>query len=141
MNITKNKEGLFDIFIVEDNNDDIFLIRLALNEYFSNSNFLTANNGKTAIKIFDELITQNKKLPDLILLDINIPVINGIDVLKEIKSKDISKSIPTVIFTSSDSTSDMNYCYENGADLYIRKPNNINDFKKIIGYIKEYFLL
>lgn len=141
MNITKNKEGLFDIFIVEDNNDDIFLIRLALNEYFSNSNFLTANNGKTAIKIFDELITQNKKLPDLILLDINIPVINGIDVLKEIKSKDISKSIPTVIFTSSDSTSDMNYCYENGADLYIRKPNNINDFKKIISYIKEYFLL
>ena len=141
MNTTKTKERLFDIFIAEDNNDDIFLIKLALSEYFLQSNLLIANNGKTAIKLFDELITQNKKLPDLIILDINLPMINGIEVLKEIKSKDISKSIPTVIFTSSDSTSDMNYCYENGADLYIRKPNNINDFKKIIEYIKQHFLL
>lgn len=135
------KEKVMDIFLAEDNNDDIFLIKLALDEYFTNNGLLIANNGKTAIKMFNELITQNKKLPDLVILDINLPMINGLEVLKEIKSKDLTKSIPTVVFTSSDSTTDMSYSYQNGADLYIKKPNNINDFKKIIGYIKEQFLL
>lgn len=55
---------------------------------------------------------------------------NGFEALQEIKSDKKMHDIPIVIFTSSDSQSDMRYGYENGADLYIRKPNNLNGFKR-----------
>ena len=59
-----------------------------------------------------------------------------IEVLKEIKSRDSTKLIPTVMFTSSDSKYDINFCYEIGADLYLHRLNNINDFKKLMNYVK-----
>ena len=136
----KNKLKPCEIFLIEDNKDDVFLISLAIKECQINGNIQTANNGKTAIDILKEKVKSNKKLPDLIILDINLPRITGLEVLKEIKLEESTSFIPTVVFTSSDSTSDMNYSYKNGADLFIKKPNNINDFKKIMSYIKAQFL-
>lgn len=120
----------YDILLVEDNQDDILLTQLGLKEAGLNANLTILNNGKTAVQYLQCILKDGKELPDLILLDINLPVMNGFEALKEIKSIKKMKDIPMVIFTSSDSQSDMRYGYENGADLYIRKPNNLNGFKR-----------
>ena len=130
-----NKE--INVLLVEDNADDVFLTELASKEIGIQGKFHVINNGKSAIEHLTNLINNEKEIPDLILLDINLPVVNGFEVLKLIKSNQAISSIPTIIFTSSDSMSDMKYSYEHGADLFVRKPNNINDFKEVIKYIKN----
>lgn len=132
---------MVDILLIEDNQDDAFLVDLAIKKCKINGKLLVVNNGKDAIELLNTLVSKCTKLPDLILLDINLPKKTGLEVLQEIKTKQSTKSIPTVIFTSSDSMSDVKYSYDNGADLYVRKPNNINDLKKIIEYIKFNYLL
>lgn len=137
MESLKNRKKLIDILLIEDNTDDVFLTEYAIKECNIDGNFLVINNGETAIYILREMANQANGLPDIILLDINLPKINGLEILKYIKTQDATKQIHTIVFTSSDSITDMKYCYELGADLYIRKPNNVNDFKEIIQYIKN----
>lgn len=121
-----------NIILVEDNKDDIYLIELALKSLETKSNLFPFNTGSLALQYLKDLINDKKELPDLIMLDVNLPKITGLDILKKIKQNKIVGKIPIVVFTSSDSASDMEYCYENGADLYLLKPNNINDFKEVI---------
>ena len=120
----------YDILLVEDNQDDILLTQLGLKESGINAELTILNNGKLAIQYLQCLLKDGKQFPDLILLDINLPIMNGFEALQEIKSIKEMKDIPIVIFTSSDSQTDMRYGYENGADLYMRKPNNLNGFKR-----------
>lgn len=141
MNCPEYELNKTNIFLVEDNQDDIFLIQLAVKECEMDGNYIIAQNGKKAIEIMENFIYENKNFPDLIFLDVNLPKITGLEVLKKIKSEKKLKYIPLVVFTSSDSVSDMKYCYENNADLYIRKPNNISDFKEIVKYIKKNLIL
>ena len=129
---------LTDILIVEDNQNDVFLIKLGIKKANIKSYISVFNNGEEAISYLTKLIDENAKLPDLILLDINLPKITGLEVLQKIKSNKSLKSIFTVIFTSSDSVLDMNFCYSNGANLYIKKPNDINSFKEVMIYIRNY---
>ena len=124
------------ILIIEDNQDDVFLTELAIKECNINSEFSVVKNGEAAIELLESFIHKNKSLPDLIFLDINLPRINGLEVLKNIKSNNITKSIPAIVLTSSDLQSDMKYSYENGADLFIKKPNDINSFKDVVEFIK-----
>ena len=133
------QDKLLNIFVIEDNPDDIFLIKLAIKKANINSNISVVNNGEEGINYLTRITNEKEKLPDLILLDINLPKVTGLEVLKKIKSNKSIKSIPTVVFTSSDSPSDMNFCYRNGADYYIRKPNNINSFTETMIYIKNHF--
>ena len=128
---------MLDILLVEDNQDDVFLMQLASKECNVNWNFTIVNNGSSAVELLDDLTSKGKKMPDLILLDVNLPKVNGLEVLKNIKANTHTNQIPTVVFTSSDLMSDMKYCYEHGADLYVRKPNNISDFKKVIEYVMK----
>lgn len=120
----------YDILLVEDNQDDILLTKLGLKEAGLNADLTILNNGKLAIQYLQCILKDEKQLPDLILLDINLPVMNGFEALNEIKSIKEMNDIPVVIFTSSDSQTDMRYGYESGADLYIRKPNNLGGFKR-----------
>lgn len=128
----------YDILLVEDNQDDVYLTDLAIKELNIRANLLVINNGKLAIQLIESMIEDKKKLPDLILLDINLPKVNGLEVLKQIRLQPTSCKVPIVMFTSADSVSDMTSCYSSGADLYIRKPNNLNDFKESITYIMNY---
>ena len=131
----KTKNRLLNILLIEDNQNDILLIRIALEKSGIKANLNTVTNGEDAVNYLNEIIGKKETLPDLILLDINLPKITGLEVLKKIKVNKSTRSIPVVIFTSSDSSSDMNYCYQNGAGFYIKKPNNINSFKEVMKYI------
>lgn len=136
----KQNAKIIDILLIEDNADDVYLTELAIKESNINGNFLVINNGRTAIQLIEGLVNEAKKLPDIILLDVNLPKVTGIEVLKYIKSNSATANISTVVFTSSDSVADMKYCYESGADLFVRKPNSIQDLRSIMQYIKTHCL-
>ena len=77
--------------------------------------------------------------PGLILLDLNLPGISGRDILRQVKGSDSLKSIPVVVFTTSDSEKDINECYQQGANSYITKPVDLDKFREVIDTIKSYW--
>lgn len=126
------------ILLVEDNEGDIVLTSEAFEESSCKVNIQVARNGKEAINIlFDQ--NENAQLPDLILLDINLPLLNGHEVLKKIKENEKTKHIPVIILTTSSAISDVNLTYENYANSFITKPADINDFFETINVLCNYW--
>ena len=80
-------------------------------------------------------------VPKVILLDINMPKVNGVEVLQKLKSDERTKDIPVVILTSSKESSDIKRCYDLGANSYIAKPVNFESFTHAIKNIGFYWLL
>ena len=79
-------------------------------------------------------------LPALILLDINLPGIDGIELLKRLKGDANLRSIPVVVFTTSMDIQDVKKCYDQGANSYIRKPANLADFVEAVSEVKRYWI-
>lgn len=78
--------------------------------------------------------------PDLIVMDLNLPGLDGRDVLQELKcDRDLSK-IPVVIFTTSEANSDITRCYELGANCYLKKPGNLWDFVAVVRSMIDFWL-
>lgn len=129
------------ILLVEDNEGDIVLTLDAFEESRIISTISVAKNGQDAL---DFLYNRGKyeavEKPDLILLDINIPIFNGHDVLREIKMDPQLKKIPVIILTTSDNQKDINKAYENYANSYITKPIDMEDFLKAIVKIEEFWI-
>ncbi|MBE9576409.1 response regulator [Flavobacterium proteolyticum] len=126
------------ILLVEDNEGDIVLTSEAFEECGCKTNIQVARNGKEAINIlFDQ--SDDAQLPDLILLDINLPLLNGHEVLKKIKENEKTQYIPVVILTTSSAISDINLTYENFANSFITKPADINDFFETINSLSNYW--
>lgn len=127
------------ILIVEDNEGDLILTLEALNEGKLNNKISIARDGEEAINfIFDK--TQNTDLPDLILLDINLPKIDGKEVLEKIKSSELYKSIPIVILTTSSSEKDILDTYSKNANSFITKPVDFEKFIEVVKNIEEYWI-
>ena len=127
-----NKE--IKILLVEDNEGDIILTRQALKKANVTNGLSVAKDGDEALKYLrkkDEFA--NAETPDLILLDINLPKVDGMEVLAEIKNDETLKIIPVVMLTTSDSEKDIIRSYHNHANCYITKPV---DFKKFIGVVQ-----
>lgn len=82
---------------------------------------------------------KNPELPGLIMLDLNLPGLDGRDVLKIIKSTPELKKIPVVVLTTSDDERDIEECYQHGANSYIQKPVNFPGFIEAISKLKEYW--
>jgi CheY-like chemotaxis protein len=119
------------ILVVDDDEDDRMLFEEAVKELPYLVHVTTARDGDDAIKTLLQLST----LPDVIFLDLNMPLKNGLDCLTEIKHHQKIQSIPVIIFSTSSYPSTINQTYDAGAHLYIRKPNRFLDFKKSIQYV------
>ena len=126
------------ILLVEDNEGDIVLTSEAFEECDFKTDIQVARNGKEAITIlFDE--HNHSELPTLILLDINLPLLNGHEVLKKIKENDKTKHIPVAILTTSSAVSDIDLAYHNNANCFITKPADINDFFETINSLGNFW--
>lgn len=126
------------ILLVEDNEGDIVLTTEAFEECDFKIDILVARNGKEAINIlFNQ--QDDSELPNLILLDINLPLLNGHEVLKIIKENEKTKHIPVVMLTTSSAISDINLTYESHANCFITKPADINDFFETINTLSNYW--
>lgn len=129
------------ILLVEDNEGDILLTTEALEEYKISNTVSVVRNGKLALEfMFKKGDYKNAARPDLIILDVNLPFKNGLEVLEIIKSDDSIKSIPVIMLTTSSSENDILKSYANHANAYITKPVEVLDFLKAIMSIEDFWL-
>lgn len=123
------------ILVVDDDQVDIMTIKRALRENDIQNDILTATNGEKAI---DVLENESKK-PNIILLDLNMPKMNGIEFLKVIKRDQRYKNIPVVVLTSSKEMEDIRQSFELGVAGYMVKPIDYLDFHLLIKKIIQYW--
>jgi len=129
------------VLLVEDNEGDVLLTLEAFEECKLKIEISVARNGKEALDfLFQQGDFSKAKIPDLILLDINIPIFNGHEVLRRIKSDAHLKKIPVIMLTTSSSQKDLDEAYENHCNSYIKKPLEMSGFLKAILKIEEFWL-
>ncbi|MDI6734642.1 MAG: response regulator [bacterium] len=133
-----------NILLVEDNEDDILIIQRAFKKLKLTNEIYVVRDGQEGLDfIFHEgIYAQNKPpTPGLILLDINMPKLNGFQVLERIKAHPVYKVIPVIMLTVSDRDEDIVRSYQNGAVSYITKPMDFEDFVKVIEQFEIYWSL
>src|SRR3982751_355075 len=121
----------FRILIADDDFEDFLLIKTTFETNDLNNVHLShVEDGQYLIDILRAQGKYNKfgELPNLILLDLNMPRKNGFEVLKEIKDNENLKKIPIIIFTTSQTVRDIDKAYELGANCYISKPQTVGDW-------------
>ena len=129
------------ILLVEDNEGDIYLTAEAFKEGKFSNKLSVVKNGEEALQYllkedpFHEAIT-----PDLILLDINLPKIDGKEVLRIIKNNSTLKSIPVVILTTSSAEKDIIDSYNGHANCYIVKPVKLESFISVVNSIESFWI-
>ncbi|HYG37309.1 MAG TPA: response regulator [Cytophagales bacterium] len=129
------------ILLVEDNDGDILLTTEALHEGKIQNSISIAKDGWEAIQFLEKNGKyKNELTPDLILLDVNLPKMNGHEVLKNIKSNDKLKHIPVIMLTTSSAEKDVFQSYQNHANCYITKPVELNDFLEVVTSIENFWV-
>ncbi|HVL49157.1 MAG TPA: response regulator [Candidatus Thermoplasmatota archaeon] len=130
-----------EILLVEDNPGDVRLTREALKEGKVANNLHVAGDGAMALEILHRKgAYANAPRPDLILLDLNLPKKNGIEVLSEIKADPDLRRIPVVILTTSQAEQDIAKTYSLHANCYITKPVDLNQFMTVVQQIESFWL-
>ena len=136
-----NTLKLAHILLVEDNEGDILLTLEAFEECKVKTEISVVKNGKEALDfLFQRERYLIAKKPDLILLDINLPIYNGHEVLQQIKSDTDLKKIPVIMLTTSSNQKDIDFAYENHCNSYVKKPLEISEFLSAILKIEEFWL-
>lgn len=129
------------ILLVEDNAGDVLLIKEAFEEARIINEISTVGNGEAAIHFLEKTAPyQNADRPDLILLDINMPRKNGIEVLDHIKNSEELKQIPVIMLTTSSDDKDILTSYQSHANCYITKPVDVDDFMDTISKIETFWV-
>lgn len=120
------------ITLADDDEDDRLFFTDAFDELKIKTAVNTVNNGK---ELLDFLNHPETVLPNIIFLDLNMPIMNGIDCLKEIKQNKKFKDIAIAIYSTSSSDKDVENTFVLGANVYIKKPSNFNDLKKVLSEV------
>jgi two-component system, response regulator len=132
------------ILLVEDDPDDEELARLSLAKYRPAPEVVVARDGVEALDyIFGKGEYAERgpaKLPALILLDLKLPRMSGLDVLRQLREKPDSQLVPVVMLSSSGEPSDIKSSYELGANSYVRKPIDFSDYTEAMRDLGDYWL-
>jgi len=132
------------VLLVEDNPNDIELTLRAFKNNNIKSNIVVTQDGQEALDYLfagGEYQSRNSEdVPNLILLDINLPKVSGLEVLKTIRDSDLTRFIPVVLLTTSDENSDIISGYKLGSNSYIKKPVNFQVFSDMIKDLGQYWL-
>lgn len=140
MDFLKSAKEKPRVLLVEDNPGDIRLTQEALKESKMEVHLDVVSDGEQAIEF---LMKRGKYVdavrPHIILLDLNLPKKNGIEVLKEVKAHESLKKIPVIVLTTSDADHDISKAYSLHANCYILKPVDFDDFAKAVRLIETYW--
>jgi two-component system response regulator len=133
------------ILLVEDNPDDEALTLRALSKNNIANQVIVARDGAEALDYLFGTGTHDGRnvnhQPQLILLDLKLPKIDGLEVLKRLRMDNRTKHVPVVVLTSSMEQRDIVACYDDGANSYIRKPVDFEEFLKAVNQLGMYWLL
>ena len=129
------------VLIVEDNLGDIELAKAALCETSLSIELHVARNGEEAMRFMRrEGDYAGSPTPDLVLLDLNMPKMGGLEVLEHMKSDEDLRLIPVVVFTTSSAREDVEGAYDRYANCYITKPADLDDLVKVVNAIEAFWL-
>ena len=133
-----------EILLVEDNPDDVELTRIAFEEAKVANQLVVVRDGAEAL---DYLFARGEHagrdptaLPSIVLLDLNLPRVDGRQVLAQIKSDPDLRRIPVVVLTTSPSEDDILHAYDQHVNSYIRKPVDLDEFFAVLKAIDDYWL-
>jgi two-component system response regulator len=133
------------ILLVEDNQDDELLTLRALTRNNIKNDVVVARNGADALDfLFGEGAHSGRDLsvmPDVTLLDLKLPKISGLEVLRALRSNELTRLLPVVVLTSSLEEQDLIRSYGLGANSYVRKPVDFNQFTEAIRHLGLYWLI
>lgn len=132
------------ILLVEDNADDEALTLRALNKNKIANRIEVVRDGAEALDFLfgsGAHASQDRELPQVILLDLKLPKVDGLDVLRRIREDPHTKMLPVVVLTSSKEEQDMIKAYSLGVNSYVRKPVDFNQFVEAIGQLGLYWLV
>jgi two-component system response regulator len=134
-----------EILLIEDKRSDAEMTIRAIKKNKIANNILHLKDGKAALDFLFGLNDFEKrdicKKPKVILLDLKMPKIGGVEVLKKIRENENTRSIPVVVLTSSKENPDIEKCYALGANSYIVKPVSFNDFMNVVSELGMYWVL
>lgn len=129
------------ILLVEDNPADVRLAQEVLREMGLAHVLYVARDGEQAMRMLRrQADSAHLQLPDLVLLDLNLPRKDGREVLKEMKSDPDLKRIPVLILSTSRADSDVLACYEHHANAYLTKPVDLDEFGKLASQLRDFWL-
>ena len=120
------------ILLAEDNPADVFLLREAFSQHQHSIDLRVVSDGEQALDFIESVDgTPENGTPDLIVLDLNLPKSDGADILKRIRQKPHLRGTPVVVLTSSDSPQDRNTTETLGADSFLTKPADLDEFLRL----------
>lgn len=129
------------ILIVEDNPDDVELTRLAFEENRLANELVVASSGDQALELLFGSPGRAPMEVALVLLDLKLPRVSGIDVLRQIRANERTRILPVVVLTSSDEERDVVESYRLGANSYVRKPVDYGDFVQAVRQLGIYWMV
>ncbi len=133
------------ILLVEDNEDDIELTRMAFSENRIANRIDVVRDGEEALDYLfcrgDHAHRKDEPLPAVVLLDLRLPKLDGLEVLKKLRDTRSTRYLPVVILTSSKEQDDLLASYDRGANSYIRKPVGFEQFSKVVQDLELYWLV
>ena len=133
-----------NILLVEDNPDDAFLVSTAVERTLSGIRIFLVPNGQEAIRYLDGEVPYNDRgrhpLPELVLLDLKMPQVNGLEVLRWIRSQPGLRRLPVIVLTGSLLPEDTQRAYEAGANSYLVKPLDFNGMMETMKNMADFWL-
>jgi two-component system response regulator len=129
------------ILLVKDNLDDKLLLLRACKTSDLHSTIMTVQDGVEAINYLLGLGPfEGRPLPSLVLLDLNLPKVDGVEVLARIRAQAEIRALPVIVLSSSEQPADRRRCYELGANSYLRKPTDFAKLRDLMEMIESYWL-
>lgn len=123
------------VLLIEDDMIEVMKFKRAISSLNLSHDIIEANNGEEALK----LLEKKDQLPDIVLLDLNMPKISGIEFLRILKSNEYLKYLPTIIVTTSSNKKDLIACYEEGIAGYLIKPLKYEEYVLKIDRLLSYW--
>ncbi|MEI7795198.1 MAG: response regulator [Methylococcaceae bacterium] len=131
---------MIEILLLEDEPADAYLVRMALRESKTTANLHHVVDGREGLNFLQQIGTYaNSPRPDLILLDLNMPRMNGYEFLIAVKENPALDGIPIIVLTTSEAESDVSRAYKLGASSYISKPVDMSKFVDTVRQLGEYW--
>lgn len=134
----ESTEGALRILLIDDNRDHTKILQWAFRETGRQDEFTCFDDGSSALEYLRTLEREQKAKPDLIFLDLNLPRLDGREVLRLLKEEQTTKAIPVIIVSTSEREEDVRKAYELGASNYVSKSAILNDVDPMLKTIQAY---
>ena len=135
----EHMERQYTILYVEDDPEDQFLVKAAVRRTGRSITLHFAENGKDLLRYLLSVKDEAGR-PDLILMDLNMPEMDGFETLKYIKRNETCRRVPTIVFTTALAPDQVHKCYDLGANAIMMKPQTFSEFEQVIGEMLSYWL-